>query len=38
VRELAAWGVPWNRVKAGEREVVMDGQRVTLTERPRPTA
>ena len=34
VRELAAWGVPWNRVKAGEHEVVMDGQRVTLCERP----
>ena len=34
VRELAAWGVPWNRVKAGEREVVMDGRRVTLSERP----
>ena len=34
VRELAAWGVPWNRVKAGEREVVMDGQRVMLRERP----
>ena len=34
VRELAAWGVPWNRVKAGEREVVMDGQRVSLSERP----
>ena len=33
VRELAAWGVPWNRVKAGDREVVMDGKRVTLTER-----
>ncbi len=33
VRELAAWGVPWNRVKAGEREVVMDGRRVTLSER-----
>ncbi|MBS0372196.1 MAG: fumarate reductase flavoprotein subunit [Proteobacteria bacterium] len=34
VRELAAWGVPWNRVRAGEREVVMDGRRVTLSERP----
>ncbi|MDD3328520.1 MAG: fumarate reductase flavoprotein subunit [Zoogloea sp.] len=34
VRELAAWGVPWNRVKAGEREVVMDGRRVMLSERP----
>jgi succinate dehydrogenase flavoprotein subunit len=33
VRELAAWGVPWNRVEAGPREVVMDGQRVSLTER-----
>jgi fumarate reductase flavoprotein subunit len=34
VRELAAWGVPWNRVRAGEREVVMDGRRVMLSERP----
>jgi fumarate reductase flavoprotein subunit len=34
VRELAAWGVPWNRVKAGEREVVVDGRRVSLAERP----
>ena len=33
VRELAAWGVPWNRVQAGPHEVVMDGRRVTLTER-----
>jgi fumarate reductase flavoprotein subunit len=32
VRELAAWGVPWNRVTAGTREVVMDGKRVTLDE------
>jgi len=32
VRELAAWGVPWNRIKAGSHEVVMDGRRVTLTE------
>ncbi|MFN4326301.1 MAG: fumarate reductase flavoprotein subunit [Azonexus sp.] len=32
VRELAAWGVPWNRVQQGPHEVVMDGQRVTLTE------
>ena len=34
VRELAAWGVPWNRVQAGEREVVVDGRRVSLAERP----
>jgi len=32
VRELAAWGVPWNRVQQGPHDVVMDGQRVTLTE------
>ncbi|PLY16011.1 MAG: fumarate reductase flavoprotein subunit [Sedimenticola sp.] len=31
VRELAAWGVPWNRVRKGEHEVVINGQRVTLT-------
>jgi len=33
VRELAAWGVPWSRVRKGDREVVINGQRVTLTER-----
>lgn len=33
VRELAAWGVAWNRVKSGDREVVINGQRVTLTEK-----
>jgi len=33
VRELAAWGVPWNRVQRGEHEVVINGKRVTLTER-----
>ena len=33
VRELAAWGVPWSRVRQGQREVVIDGQRVTITER-----
>ena len=33
VRELAAWGVPWNRVRKGEHEAVINGQRVTLTER-----
>src|SRR5512140_109032 len=32
VRELAAWGVPWSRVQAGDREVVINGQRVTITE------
>jgi fumarate reductase flavoprotein subunit len=33
VRELAAWGVAWNRVQQGDREVVINGQRVTLTEK-----
>jgi hypothetical protein len=33
VRELAAWGVPWSRVRRGEREVVINGQKVVLTER-----
>jgi fumarate reductase flavoprotein subunit len=33
VRELASWGVPWSRVRKGDREVVINGQRVTLTER-----
>jgi fumarate reductase flavoprotein subunit len=30
VRELAAWGVPWSR---GDRDVIINGQKVTLTER-----
>jgi len=33
VRELAAWGVPWSRVRKGERTVVINGQKVTITER-----
>jgi fumarate reductase flavoprotein subunit len=33
VRELAAWGVAWNRVRKGDHSVVINGQRVTLTER-----
>ena len=33
VRELAAWGVPWSRVRRGDREVVINGQKVTITER-----
>jgi fumarate reductase flavoprotein subunit len=33
VRELAAWGVPWTRVRRGDREVIINGQRVTITER-----
>ncbi|MGB5464487.1 MAG: fumarate reductase flavoprotein subunit [Sedimenticolaceae bacterium] len=33
VRELAAWGVPWSRVRKGDREVVINGERITITER-----
>ncbi|WP_188149999.1 fumarate reductase flavoprotein subunit [Teredinibacter waterburyi] len=32
VRELAAWGVPWNRVERGDHQSVIDGKNVTLTE------
>ena len=31
-RELASWGVPWNRVRKGEREVFIGGKSATLTE------
>jgi fumarate reductase flavoprotein subunit len=33
VRELAAWGVPWSRVRRGDRVVIINGQKVTITER-----
>ena len=33
VRELAAWGVPWSRVRTGEHQVVINGQKVALAER-----
>jgi fumarate reductase flavoprotein subunit len=33
VRELAAWGVPWSRVKRGDRQVIINGEKVTITER-----
>jgi len=33
VRELAAWGVPWSRVRKGDRQVIINGQKVTITER-----
>ena len=33
VRELAAWGVPWSRVRKGDREVIINGQKITITER-----
>jgi fumarate reductase flavoprotein subunit len=33
VRELAAWGVPWSRVHRGDREVIINGAKTTITER-----
>jgi fumarate reductase flavoprotein subunit len=33
VRELASWGVPWSRVRKGDRSVIINGQPVTITER-----
>ncbi|MBN2894568.1 MAG: fumarate reductase flavoprotein subunit [Campylobacterales bacterium] len=33
IRELAAWGVPWSRVKAGAHQAIINAQKVTLTER-----
>src|SRR6185295_18278453 len=33
VRELAAWGLPWSRVSRGDRDVIINGQKVTITER-----
>jgi len=32
IRELANWGVPWTRIKRGERSVVINTQRTTITE------
>ncbi len=32
IRELAAWGVPWNRVEKGDLHSVIDGKQVTLQE------
>jgi fumarate reductase flavoprotein subunit len=33
VRELAAWGVPWSRVRRGDRDAIVNGAKITLTER-----
>ncbi len=33
VRELAAWGLPWSRVRKGDRQVIINSQKVTITER-----
>ena len=33
VRELAAWGCPWSRVRPGNREVIINGEKTVITER-----
>ena len=33
VREMAAWGVPWNRVERGPRTAIINGESVTLQEK-----
>ncbi|MEH6569972.1 MAG: fumarate reductase flavoprotein subunit [Halioglobus sp.] len=32
IRELAAWGVPWNRVAEGEREITVNGEKKIISE------
>ena len=33
IRQLSAWGVPWSRVRRGDRKVVINGEKVTITEK-----
>jgi fumarate reductase flavoprotein subunit len=33
VRELALWGVPWNRVKQGDRQAIINAQPITISEK-----
>ncbi len=33
IRELAHWGVPWSRVKRGDREAIINAKKVTITEK-----
>jgi fumarate reductase flavoprotein subunit len=32
IRELAAWGVPWNRVQRGDHQITVNGQKQIITE------
>jgi len=32
VREMSHWGVPWSRVRSGEREIVVNAERITIRE------
>lgn len=33
VRELSNWGVPWTRVRRGDRQVIINAEKVTITEK-----
>ncbi len=33
IRQLAAWGVPWSRITKGDREVVINAKKTTITEK-----
>jgi fumarate reductase flavoprotein subunit len=33
IRELAAWGVPWTRVRKGDHQVIINAKKVTITEK-----
>jgi succinate dehydrogenase flavoprotein subunit len=33
IRELAHWGVPWTRVKRGDRTAIINAEKVTITEK-----
>ena len=33
IRQLSEWGVPWTRIRKGDRQVVINAQRVTITEK-----
>ena len=33
IRELAYWGVPWSRVRKGDREAIINAKKVTITEK-----
>ncbi len=33
IRELAHWGVPWTRVKKGDRTAIINAKKVTITEK-----
>ena len=33
IRELASWGVPWTRIQKGDRDVVINTKKTTITEK-----